>query len=76
MRNPNLDYQHGLIDLWSVTAVHKASDGSEIRVVLGECTGPLRSAFTDDVFVAFEFKPSQSVMRFTGNDVAGIGEPK
>lgn len=74
MRNPLLDYQSGLIDLWSVTAVHKTSNGTEIRAVLGECTGPLREAFADDDIVTYEFKPSQSVMRFRGNDVIGIGE--
>lgn len=65
MRNPNLDYKAGLTDLWSVFG-----DGEQH---LGECDAKLKE-YLEVVRDELSFKPSRSVMRFTENDVVGIGE--
>lgn len=75
MRNPNLDYQHGLIDLWLVTLENEEGG---VRFI-GECTESVANylkTLDQPVGITLVARPSQSVMRFIGNDVAGIGEPK
>lgn len=65
MRNPNLDYKAGLTDLWSVFGDDEQH--------LGECDAKLKE-YLEVVRDELSFKPSRSVMRFTENDVVGIGE--
>lgn len=68
MRNPNLDYKTGLVDLYDVSI---NADGEEMS--LGKCTKTIAEMLTDR-YVDLEIKPAHSYMRFTGNDVVGIGE--
>ena len=72
MRNPNLDYKAGLIDLYLVTLEINDS----VRF-LGECAEPMvryLKTLPQEEGVKLVARPSQSVMRFTENDVVGIGE--
>jgi hypothetical protein len=66
MRNPNLDYKTGLIDLWYVE-----TDAGAITI--GECDNNLKK-YLESRQDELTFRPSRSVMRFTGNDVVGIGD--
>ncbi len=77
MKNPDLDYKAGLTELWSVTQITTDEVGGELFQFLGECTEKvINLLLIRSENVRFEIKPSRSVMTFTGQDVAGIGEPK
>ena len=66
MRNPNLDYKTGLIDLWWVELDAGA-------ITIGECDRNLKE-YLESRRDELTFRPSRSVMCFTGNNIVGIGD--
>lgn len=71
MRNPNLDYKAGLTDLWSIYILEE-----DQKTYIGEGDRALVDFLTEHTPHVVRAEPSRSVMRFSDNDVVGIGEPQ